>query len=237
MSILQMIMMRFLANGRATCQKGWTEAGHGKRIKVQGWAMAFLLQNGDLGGIKDGAGITQYDVFPGGTVNAKQKDIARVQGLLGEWLTYHAERHPTETLNNAMLEAILRLILSKRGWMLERGDERFPFEPSLASISGPVMEAYRFTHKTFREAWIGGDERRRSETLFHSGIVILEHLKCYPDITIAARHFGIAETKQDAITLAMKQIMIHWFDDYSANQPDDKIYAGAMALVNAGPLH
>jgi hypothetical protein len=81
-------------------------------------------------------------MIPGGLDKAGRSDIARLHDQLGSWLDYWSARYPKDTLEQAMLNLIVRLLKAKDGWIAERGDEPFPFGQAIAAASAGKFEQY-----------------------------------------------------------------------------------------------
>jgi hypothetical protein len=132
----QIALIFLLVSRNRSCAAGWTNAGEWRRLATLNWASGYLLRNGDLGQ-KHKIGITSTDMFPSGLDNA---DMKQHHAQLANWLNYWSVLHPTDTLAQAMLNLIVRMLKAKDGWRAERGDEPFPFDEPIAGVTSAKFE-------------------------------------------------------------------------------------------------
>jgi hypothetical protein len=140
--ILQLLMMAVFVRKHRSCEAGWINAGFTRRAATTMWASAFLLRNGSADAKPGRAVITSQDMIPVGLEQAGQSDIARLHEQLGTWLDYWSARYPTDTLEQAMLNLLVRLWKAKDGWAAERRDEPFPFDQAMAAAVAGKFEPY-----------------------------------------------------------------------------------------------
>jgi hypothetical protein len=139
---VQLLMMFLFVRKNRTCRDGWTNAGFTRRAATLVWAGGFLQQNGTLG-VKDAPdAITVTDIFPSGMDALQNTDVARLHNQLAVWLDYWSVGHPTDTLQKAMLNLILRLVRMKRGWIKEYGDAPFAFDMAMKGVTSAEVEKY-----------------------------------------------------------------------------------------------
>jgi hypothetical protein len=67
--------------------------------------------------------------------------VAQLHAQLACWLNYWGARYPKDTLEQAMLNLIVRLSKAKDGWIAER-EEPFPFHRAIASACQGKLEQY-----------------------------------------------------------------------------------------------
>lgn len=142
MLLLRLLILRLMADKNLSCERGWTNASRTRRITTLAWALTYVLRNGHLGTAKGEDGIKETDLFPKGLNRSTGEDVARIQGLLGEWLDYWSEKHPSDSLENAMIELIARLVMAKRGWLDERNDEPFPLKQVIEGVQTEKFEKW-----------------------------------------------------------------------------------------------
>jgi hypothetical protein len=138
---VQIVMIALLVRRKSTLQKGWIEAGITRRATTAMWASGFLMENRSLGGRPGKQGIELYEMFPNGVQNATREDVAKLHDHLGCWLDFWSAKHPDDTLDQAMLNLIIRLLKAKDSWVAEREDD-FPFYSALHSAYQGNFEEY-----------------------------------------------------------------------------------------------
>ena len=140
--IPQLLLIFLLVRKKRTCEAGWSNAGHVRRMATLIWASGFLLQNGSLGTTDKTAAITSEDIFPAGVDHLQQTDVERLNARLTAWLDYWSLLHPSDSLEQAMLNLIVRLWKAKAGWIVEKADAPFPLEQAIAGAAAGRFEAY-----------------------------------------------------------------------------------------------
>jgi hypothetical protein len=140
--IFQLLMMALLVRKSRSCKAGWVNAGFTRRATTKMWAAGFLFQNGSLGEKSGKPAITSQDLIPAGLEHATSNDTGRLYEQLGSWLDYWSNRYPNDTLEQAMVNLIVRLVKAKEGWIAERGNEPFPFDQAIASVVAGRLEPY-----------------------------------------------------------------------------------------------
>jgi hypothetical protein len=136
--VFQLILLRLFSRPKRRCDAGWVRAGFTRRGVVKMWALTFLMFNGR----NFHCPITDRDIFAIGTEKAANVDVQRVHEKLALWLDYWSACHPTDTLEQAMLNLLVRLVKAKDGWQDERGDEQFPFNDVMDAIVAGRLEPY-----------------------------------------------------------------------------------------------
>jgi hypothetical protein len=99
------------------------------------------MANGNLGGHFKESAITPQDMLPAGVDQAQENDVAWLHTQLACWMNYWSLRYPDDTLEQAMLNLIVRLSKAKAGWIAER-DDPFPFDWAIASAYAGQFERY-----------------------------------------------------------------------------------------------
>jgi hypothetical protein len=141
MPIFQLLMIAIFVRRSRSLEAGWKNVGGTRRLATLVWASGFLLTNGDLGGGVGESGIKAHDLISGGLDRAEKSDVAQLHAQLACWLNYWTTRYPRDTLEQAMLNLIVRLSKAKAGWIAERGDP-FPFDRAIASACQGKFEQY-----------------------------------------------------------------------------------------------
>jgi hypothetical protein len=80
-------------------------------------------------------------LITGGLDRAEKSDVAQLHAQLASWLNYWTTRYPRDTLEQAMLNLIVRLSKAKAGWIAERAD-LFPFDQVIAAACQGKFEQY-----------------------------------------------------------------------------------------------
>jgi hypothetical protein len=137
--VAQLLMIFLFVRKNRTCRDGWTNAGFTRRAATLAWASGNLVGNGTLAEKQGLVGITSRDVFPQGVDAIDRSDVERFHGQLAEWLEYWSERHPSDTLQQAMLNLLGRLFKIKAAWVEERTDP-FSFGLAMEKVRTPQME-------------------------------------------------------------------------------------------------
>jgi hypothetical protein len=133
--------MAIFVRRNRSLEVGWQRAGGTRRLATLVWASGYLMTNGDLGGRIKESGITAQDMIPAGLDNAQKSDVAQLHAQLANWFNYWTMRYPSDTLEQAMLNLIVRLSKAKAGWIAERSDP-FPFNRAIASACQGRFEQY-----------------------------------------------------------------------------------------------
>ncbi len=135
MPIFQLLLIAIFVRRNRSLEAGWQNAGGTRRLATLVWASGFLVANGDK------FGITAQDMMPVGLDQAQKTDVAQLNGQLASWLNYWTTRYPQDTLEQAMLNLLVRLSKAKDGWVAERADP-FPFNRAIASACEGKFEQY-----------------------------------------------------------------------------------------------
>jgi hypothetical protein len=182
--------------------------------------------------------ITARDFFQGGLEKATRKDIEKVHAQISQWLDYWTKKEPDSSLASAIDKLRDRLILAKRGWRAERGDEQFPIEQAMSGVRGPVFEADVFTRvETFGSAWIDLDRDHQLITLKWSYVKVAADLGATHDSEPLVEFFKMSDeprapTDTDVMVWVIMELK-HWFDDYSVSHPSNRINQGIEAFIAA----
>lgn len=117
MPIFQLLMIAVFARRNRSLEDGWQNAGFTRRMATLLWANSYLLTNGTFGGRFVGSGITDKDLISVGLDRAQDSDVAQLNAQLAGWLNYWTTQYPRDTLEQAMLNLIVRLSKAKAGWV------------------------------------------------------------------------------------------------------------------------
>ena len=232
MSFFRSTVLWLMVNKNKSCQKAWINAGQLRRTIVQAWALIYLLRNGQsIGTIEGEEGITEFDIFPSGLTNSTHRDVAKIQSMLGEWLDYASAKRPTARLESAMTEVIARLVMQKRGWIIEH-KEPFPFQEALAGVQNVAVEAFVCTMtETFSNAWVGRDYKQQTDTVTQALIQLFSKLGCHNDCDKARKLFGLKDEADEVTFEVMSRVLREYFNVYSKEHASDTINAAIDSLI------
>lgn len=135
MPIFQLLLIAIFVRRNRSLEAGWQNASGTRRLATIVWASGFLVANGDK------FGITAQDLVPVGLDQAQKTHVAQLNAQLASWLNYWSTRYPQDTLQQAMLNLLVRLSKAKDGWIAERTDP-FPFDGAIASACQGRFEQY-----------------------------------------------------------------------------------------------
>ena len=140
----QLLMITVFVRKEATCTEGWINASQIRRMVTQLWGTCYIMQNA-LQSNRDGyhVGFTSADLFPNGSENLTREDMARRNALVGEWFDYWSERYPTDTLSDAVVNMLGRILKIKRMWDDLDNGQPFSFDLALAQVRLPRFDGLR----------------------------------------------------------------------------------------------
>src|ERR1700674_633126 len=135
----QLLLMFLFVRKKKSCEVAWIRAGFTRRMATLVWATGFLLQNGTLAAQQGHVGLTSADMFPEGMEKLDHAGVERLHGQIAAWLEYWSAKHPSDTLEQAMLNLWGRLFKIKKGWVAERTGP-FPFDLAMEEVRAERFE-------------------------------------------------------------------------------------------------